>query len=113
MVQDLAASLPRDKGESQSARIIRAAHGAGRSSGGGVELNLSDLQKLGERLVQDARERVGELEGRALALEKQLAEGKARVERELEAAKKAADEEIARWKEARIADAEAARLKGF
>jgi len=99
---------------SSSPRVIRPVGSESlASSGEPVELNLEDLQRLGERMVREARERVAELDARAQELERVLALRQAAAERELLEKKEAAERELAEWKEKSLGEARSAYDAGF
>jgi flagellar assembly protein FliH len=95
-------------------RIIRPAGADGRNGPGGpLELNLEEMQDLGERLIREARERVAGLETRARELDAVVAGRLAELEREMAERRAAAERELAAWKEKHFGDAESAQKAGF
>jgi len=83
------------------ARIIRPAPdgvgaAGGRNGGKPLELNLEDVQRLAERLLRDARDRVGRLDAEARALEATVATRRKEVEAEDGRRRADLEEEMAR-----------------
>lgn len=99
-----------DEQRSGVSRIIRPAQQAAEATP--LELNLEDVQALAEQCLREARERVAELESRAMSLERSTELRRAEAEEALLSARGAADRELAEWKERRRAEEEAARLAG-